>query len=119
MAASCWAWGAEPDLNELRETARLIGEHTGLGDPSAWEDPVPFERVRLPPSRLPVPEALKDFCDAEPYERARRTYGQAYRDLIRAYRGDFGPAPRNRNANNANNRNSNARNANNANAGRR
>ncbi|WP_246610071.1 FAD-binding oxidoreductase [Nonomuraea rhizosphaerae] len=93
MAVSCWAWGAEPKLDELRETARLVNEHTGLGDMSTWEDPVPFDRVRLPPPRLPVPEALKDFCDAEPYERARHTYGQAYRDLIRAYRGDFGPAP--------------------------
>jgi alkyldihydroxyacetonephosphate synthase len=75
--SSHWAWGAEPDPASLREIARLFGEHTGLGDLSTWEDPVPFDRVRLPAPRLPVPKALEEFCVAEPYERAVRTYGQA------------------------------------------
>ncbi|WP_336213743.1 FAD-binding oxidoreductase [Nonomuraea sp. LPB2021202275-12-8] len=93
MTTSHWAWGPEPDPQELREIARLFAEHTGLGDPAAWEEPVPAGRLRLPPARLPVPGELREFCTAEPLERARRTYGQAYRDLIRAYRGDFAHAP--------------------------
>lgn len=90
---SHWAWGPEPDPRELRRTARLIAETTGLGDPDRWLPPVPFSAVRLPPPLVPVPEELSGFCAAEPYERARHTYGQAFRDLARAYRGDFAPAP--------------------------
>ncbi|MEV0588716.1 FAD-binding oxidoreductase [Nonomuraea sp. NPDC050310] len=90
---SHWAWGPEPDPHELRESARLIAAVTGLGDPARWRPPVPFPEVRLPPPRVPVPEHLSGFCTAEPYERARHTYGQAYRDLVRAYRGDFANAP--------------------------
>ncbi|MEV0595352.1 FAD-binding oxidoreductase [Nonomuraea cavernae] len=93
MSTSHWAWGPEPDPDELREMARLTAAYTGIGDPAAWEEPVPFERVRLAPSGVPVPGELREFCSAEPYERVTRTYGQAYRDLIRAYRGDFGTAP--------------------------
>ncbi|MFD9946466.1 FAD-binding oxidoreductase [Nonomuraea sp. NPDC059023] len=84
---SHWAWGAEPDLDELRGIARMI---SGSDD---FEEPVPFDRVRLPPPRLAVPEAWKEFATAEARARAGRTYGQAYRDLIRAYRGDFARAP--------------------------
>ncbi|MFI7699237.1 FAD-binding oxidoreductase [Nonomuraea sp. NPDC049480] len=73
----------------MRETARLFAGHTGLGDPSAWEPPAPFSPSLLPAPRLPAPA----FCTADPFERAVRTYGQAYRDLIRAYRGDFANAP--------------------------
>ncbi|NUT41677.1 MAG: FAD-binding oxidoreductase [Thermoactinospora sp.] len=90
---SHWAWGPEPDHHELEQTARLISEVIGLGDPSAWRPPVPFERVRMAPPRLPVPELLSGFATAEPYERARHTYGKAFRDLTRAYRGDFANAP--------------------------
>ncbi|NRQ33041.1 FAD-binding oxidoreductase [Nonomuraea sp. NN258] len=92
-AASHWAWGAEPDPRELREVARLFADHTGLGDPAAWEPPVPFDRVRLREPRVPVPAGWSAFCTADPHDRAVRTYGQAYRDLIRAYRGDFRSAP--------------------------
>ncbi|MFI6322512.1 FAD-binding oxidoreductase [Nonomuraea sp. NPDC050556] len=87
MRTSHWAWGPEP--TGLKETAELIAGHTGLGDLDTWEDPVPLEAVRLPPPRVPVPA----FCTAEPYDRIIHTYGQAYRDLIRAYRGDFANAP--------------------------
>ncbi|MEV0385230.1 FAD-binding oxidoreductase [Nonomuraea sp. NPDC050643] len=91
MPTSHWAWGPEPDESELREIARLFSEHTGLGDPAAWEPPVPFSPELVPEPRLAVPPL--PFCTADPFERAVRTYGQAYRDLIRAYRGDFAHAP--------------------------
>ncbi|SEH02809.1 alkyldihydroxyacetonephosphate synthase [Nonomuraea solani] len=91
MPTSHWAWGPEPEESELREIARLFSEHTGLGDPVAWEPPVPFSPALLPAPRLDVPPL--PFCTADPFERAVRTYGQAYRDLIRAYRGDFANAP--------------------------
>jgi alkyldihydroxyacetonephosphate synthase len=90
MPSSHWAWGPEPDPAELREIARLFAEHTGLGSPSQWDPPVPFSSIRLPAPRLPVPTGC---CTADPHARAVRTYGQAYRDLVRAYRGDFASAP--------------------------
>jgi alkyldihydroxyacetonephosphate synthase len=91
MTRSHWAWGPEPDASGLREIARLFTEATGLGEPTAWEPPALFSPALLPAPLIPVPPL--PCCTDDPYERAVRTYGQAYRDLIRAYRGDFANAP--------------------------
>lgn len=52
-----------------------------------------FEDVRLPEPRAAVPSALEAFCTSNPRDRAMHTYGKSYCDLVRAFRGDFSPAP--------------------------
>src|SRR5207302_5798310 len=51
--------------------------------------------------RIGVPAVLAAFATADPVERASHTYGKAYRDIVRAFRGrydnppDFVARPRN------------------------
>ena len=73
--------------------AELMGSFTGFELDGDLEDPVPAAAVRLPAPRLAPPAALAEICTAEPYDRMTHTYGQAYRDLIRAFRGRFEGPP--------------------------
>jgi alkyldihydroxyacetonephosphate synthase len=97
---SHWAWGHEDELaagEELAATAALIAEATGLGDPTATaadlREPVPLERARLAEPRLAPPPALAAICSTRRHDRAVHTYGQAYRDLVRAFHGAFEHPP--------------------------
>ena len=65
----------------------------GFGDRGEPEEPVPLERVTLPAPRLAPPAALAGICSQSPHDRALHAHGQSYRDLIRAFRGQFGHVP--------------------------
>ena len=67
-------------------------EHLGFG-PAEVERPVALEDVRLAPARLEPPAALAGICRSDPYERALHSYGRAYRDVVRAFRGRFDHPP--------------------------
>src|SRR4051812_46878339 len=93
---SHWAWGyadEEPAAGDAAGTAELMAAGTGLELPGDLEEPVPLGAVRLPAPRLVPPAALAEICTTEPYDRITHTYGQAYRDLIRAFRGRFENPP--------------------------
>jgi alkyldihydroxyacetonephosphate synthase len=93
---SHWAWGYEDDLAsgaQLREIAELTAAATGIALPAGLEEPVPLERVRLPEPRVPVPARLAAICSQQPHDRAVHAHGMAYRDLIRAFRGQFEHVP--------------------------
>ncbi len=86
-----WGWGYEdeqPPPAELRSTAEFLAQHLGFGSPEP-EQPVPLSEVVLPPARLAAPPALAEISSSEDYERALHTYGRAYRDVVRAFRGRF------------------------------
>jgi len=90
-----WGWGYEheqPSAPELRSTAALIASHLGFGsgDP---RQPVPLSDCRLPAPRLAPPPALAEICAQDDYERALHAYGSSYRDVVRAFRGEFERAP--------------------------
>lgn len=57
------------------------------------DDPVALADIDLPSPRFDLPDHLAAYstCDAE--VRIRHTYGRAYPDILRGYRGDFSPAP--------------------------
>jgi len=91
---SWWGWGWAdqaldgPACQELADRVRpfipLDGDLT----------PVPqLGAVSLPPCRLRSPGSLDTVCGSTTDERAAHTYGKAYRDVIRALRGDLAPAP--------------------------
>jgi alkyldihydroxyacetonephosphate synthase len=65
----------------------------GFGAPGELEQPAPIEQVRLPEPRLSPPPRLAAICSADHQDRARHAHGQSYRDLIRAFRGQFPHVP--------------------------
>jgi alkyldihydroxyacetonephosphate synthase len=90
-----WGWGYEdqqPAEAELRAAAAAVREHLGYA-PEDAELPVPLDQVELPAPRLAPPPALEETCSLSVYERAAHAYGKAYRDVVRAFRGNFESPP--------------------------
>jgi alkyldihydroxyacetonephosphate synthase len=90
-----WGWGYEDEQlsgDELRGAAGFLAEHLGFGSADP-ESPVPLESVSLPAPRLRAPDSLSQICTSDRYERARHTYGSSYRDVVRAFRGNFEHPP--------------------------
>jgi len=49
--------------------------------------------VSLPAPRLRAPDSLASICAVGDYERALHCYGRSYRDVVRAFRGQFEHPP--------------------------
>jgi alkyldihydroxyacetonephosphate synthase len=90
-----WGWGFEdqqPPHAEVERVGRGAREHLGFG-PAEVEHPPALEALDLPAPRIEAPGALAEICATDPYERALHTYGRAYRDVVRAFRGRFDNPP--------------------------
>ena len=90
-----WGWGFEdqqPSRQEVADAARAARAHLGFA-PAETEEPIALEAVRLPAPRLEPPAALAPICSAGLYERAAHAYGKSYRDVVRAFRGQFDHPP--------------------------
>jgi alkyldihydroxyacetonephosphate synthase len=91
-----WGWGwADEALSheQVREAAGGLARHLGFGEVDP-ERPVELAAIELPPSRLaPPPAALAEVCTTDHDERVRHAYGRAYRDVVRAFRGQIDHAP--------------------------
>jgi alkyldihydroxyacetonephosphate synthase len=61
--------------------------------PAVVERPARLEDIELPPPRLEPPASLAALCRSDPYERAVHAYGKSYRDVVRAFRGEFDNPP--------------------------
>ncbi len=85
-----WGWGYEDEQVDPEAIAPAIVERLGFGCPTP-ERPVPLSQVSLRPPRLRAPESLP--CTTAPYERALHAYGRSYRDVVRAFRGQFDHPP--------------------------
>ncbi len=88
-----WGWGyadLQPDRAGLEAIAAALGERLGLGD-GRIEQPVGLEHVlaTVPRTRLRPPNSLADLFSDDPAERATRSLGKAYRDVVRGFRGRF------------------------------
>ena len=93
---SHWAWGTEdrlPGRDELRATGELLASVLGFGGPGDLAEPAAIEQVRLPGPRLSPPAALAAICSADRRDRAAHAHGHSYRDLVRAFRGQFDHVP--------------------------
>ncbi len=89
-----WGWGYEdqaPARAELERAAAGIRERFGFG--GEIEDAVPLERVELRAPRLKAPADLGDLFADGKYERASRSLGKAYRDVVRGFRGKLENPP--------------------------
>ncbi|TKD05032.1 FAD-binding oxidoreductase [Polyangium fumosum] len=91
---SHWAWGytdAFPDEPGREALAAQVGALLGRAFSLR---PLPtLESARLPEPRVLPPTSLAPISSAAPKDRIHHTYGKGYRDLVRAYRGDFSVAP--------------------------
>jgi len=92
-----WGWGWEDEAlggSTLDAIAAAVAARPGFEAMEAKPvDPLDPGALDLPPSRIAPPSALADRCSADPYDRSAHTYGKAYRDVIRALRGDVSAAP--------------------------
>ncbi|MCC6644009.1 MAG: FAD-binding oxidoreductase [Polyangiaceae bacterium] len=94
-ARSLWGWGWDDKLPDEAARAALGAQLAGLlgvPAPAPGAPPTPESAV-VPPPRLAIPAELSRFATDDREARARRTYGRAYPDLVRAFSGDFSPAP--------------------------
>jgi alkyldihydroxyacetonephosphate synthase len=97
---SHWAWGWEdklPSEERRREIASQLGALFAAEGASAAAPvlaPLPsIDDARLPEPRVAVPRELASIASATRVDRTAHTYGRAYKDVLRAYRGDFAVAP--------------------------
>ena len=88
-----WGWGWEdggPTPEQEQGIARTLAERFG---PRALVPAPRVEEIALRAPRVKPPDALAPIVSQAPYDRLAHTYGKAYRDVVRALRRDFGPAP--------------------------
>jgi alkyldihydroxyacetonephosphate synthase len=90
-----WGWGFQegrPTREQIAELGRLVGERVGF-EPGSVEDGVPLEAAELRPPRIDPPDRLSGLLSADPADRAGHSYGKAYRDIVRAFRGRYDNPP--------------------------
>jgi alkyldihydroxyacetonephosphate synthase len=90
-----WGWGFQeqrPSREQMAAIAQAAGERLGFA-PDGIEEGVPLTAVELPPPRVTAPAALAGVFSNETAERAAHTYGKAYRDIVRAFRGRYDNPP--------------------------
>ena len=88
-----WGWGYEDEqlsAEDQRAAAQFLSGRLGFG---STEPAAPAPLPQLPPPRLQAPAALAEICFTDDYERALHAYGRSYRDVIRAFRGQFDHPP--------------------------
>ena len=94
-ARSLWGWGWAdrfPDDDARRGLAAHAAAMLGI-EPPALRTPPTLETIRLPAAALAPPVSLAAFCSADRLDRAVHTHGKSYRDIVRAFTGDFTGAP--------------------------
>jgi alkyldihydroxyacetonephosphate synthase len=92
---SFWGWGHEsklPDEDMRRAVASHVARVLGVDPPEPR--PLPrIEDIALPDARVTPPAELAGFSTAARRDRVTHTYGKSFRDQVRGFEGDFGPAP--------------------------
>ena len=90
-----WGWGYEDEdlsRDEKENLAAMLAARFG-GGPLTVDEPPSLEEIKLRPPRVEPPASLRGLLTDDAFERAGHTYGKSYRDVVRAYRRDFSPAP--------------------------
>ncbi|MFL5896579.1 MAG: FAD-binding oxidoreductase [Thermoleophilaceae bacterium] len=92
---SHWGWGFQdqrPGRDQIEQIARMAAERLGF-EAQRVEDPVPLEAVALAKPRIGPPDSLAPIVSAAPHDRASHSYGKAYRDIVKAFRGRYDNPP--------------------------
>jgi alkyldihydroxyacetonephosphate synthase len=94
-ARSLWAWGWAdrfPDDASRRVVAQHVAAILAIPEP-ALRAPPTLEGLRMPASRVEPPAELAAYVSGDRLERAMHAHGKGYRDVARAFAGDFTGAP--------------------------
>ncbi|ELY41527.1 FAD-binding oxidoreductase [Natronorubrum tibetense] len=90
-----WGWGFENELIDedgLRDRKAFLESVLDFPERPVLE-PTPIAEATIPEPEIEAPDHLDSFCTSNRAVRARRTYGMAPPENIRAFHGDFSPAP--------------------------
>jgi alkyldihydroxyacetonephosphate synthase len=90
-----WGWGLEGEgltASEIGQLGGTLARRWGI-DAGRVLEPPRTDELELRAPRLAPPASLETAFSTEPYERAAHTYGRSFRDLVRAFRGDYAHAP--------------------------
>lgn len=90
-----WGWGYEdqqPSREDLEAALPGIRERLGFGAEDV-EEPVPLEAIELGPPRVEPPASLAGIVSDDRHERVAHALGKAYRDVVRAFRGEIENPP--------------------------
>ncbi|MDQ3107290.1 MAG: FAD-binding oxidoreductase, partial [Actinomycetota bacterium] len=94
---SWWGWGWEDEAvtgRDLDNIGAAIARRPGFeGLDGTVIEPLRPHDLDLRPPRTTVPDALAGICSTSPEERASHTYGKAFRDVVRALRGELPEPP--------------------------
>jgi alkyldihydroxyacetonephosphate synthase len=91
---SLWGWGLaadEPSDEQRHRAAASIAKRYGV-EPRV-EPARSIDDIELPAPRVEPPAALAAICSTDRWDRAQHTYGMAYTDRLRAFRGQFDAPP--------------------------
>ena len=92
---SHWGWGYAgkfPSAAERADMADAIGSLLSI-EPPEPQAPVSLADATVSAPRVSLPAELAAFATQDREARIRHTYGRAYPDLVRGFRGDFSVAP--------------------------
>lgn len=89
-----WGWGYEdggPTPEQEQGIAKALAQRFGAA--LELTPPPRAEEIELRAPRVAVPGALAPIVSHDPVDRLSHTYGKSYRDVVRALRRRFDPAP--------------------------
>src|SRR6185437_388329 len=90
-----WGWGLEHEglaVSEIEQLGAVFAERLRIDGLGIAEPPRVAELDLRAPRTVP-PASLEPVFSTDPYDRAAHTYGRSFRDLVRAFRRDYGHAP--------------------------
>jgi alkyldihydroxyacetonephosphate synthase len=92
---SLWGWGWAdrfPDDEARKGIAQQAAAVLGIAPPAPRPPPT-LESISMPEAGVAAPAELAAIVTTDRRERALHTHGKSYRDLARAFAGDFTRAP--------------------------
>lgn len=90
-----WGWGYEdegPDPLMLALLTEYLKDRFGIDEFQKIQPPS-LDEIHLPAPRFRLPPPLESFCTSDAADRIHHSYGKAYRDVMRALRGEFRNPP--------------------------
>jgi alkyldihydroxyacetonephosphate synthase len=92
---SWWGWGWEEEALTTDQTEKLAAAIASRFDRTELpvRAPADLSSIDLPAPRVEPPAAWASLFTDDRRERARRTYGRSYRDVVRGFRGELTHPP--------------------------